>query len=210
MINFINQQSNSLLTVLLCTLVAMLLQGCGAERTTPYDPITPSNCSSSSRSSSSSEVNSSSSSSSSSCVSSSSSTSSSSSSASSVAQELLWSATKTATVIDKKEKNVQVIRTDTDFYKLADAYVDRVLEVPDLTTGQVVLIDDGDVDSCAAHLEFNSKLTAVELTDASVKVTVNYIEKPTLTNCSSTFTRPYYFYYLKTKKLLVFEEKIAD
>lgn len=100
------------------------------------------------------------------------------------------------------------MRTATDFYNLADAYVDHSLESQDFETGQVILIDDGEVDSCAAHLEFNSTLSATELTDNSVRVTINYLEKPKQDKCSSTFSRPYYFYYLKTKKLLVFEEKI--
>jgi len=113
-------------------------------------------------------------------------------------------------VIDKKEKNNQVVRTNADFHALADAYVNFNLDDQNFDEGQVVLVDDGEVDSCAAHLEFNSNISAVELTDNTVKVTINYIEKPKLDKCSSTFSRPFYFYYLKTKKLLVLEEKIAQ
>lgn len=113
-------------------------------------------------------------------------------------------------MIDKKEKNVQVVRTNADFHALVDAYVDHSLNDEDFDEGQVVLVDDGEVDSCAAHLEFNSNISAVELTDNSVKVTINYIEKPKLDKCSPTLSRPFYFYYLKTRKLLVLEEKIAQ
>lgn len=102
------------------------------------------------------------------------------------------------------------MRTENDFYSVANAYVDHNLETQNFDEGQVILIDDGDVDSCAAHLEFNSTMTANELTDNTVKVTLNYVEKPKLDKCSSTFSRPFYFYYLKTRKLLVFEEKIVQ
>ncbi len=219
-------QRSFLHSIFIALCAAILLQGCGAERSTPFNPQVPSsNCSSSSSSSSSSDssssldifdassssVSSSSSSSFSSCSSSSNTSSSSSaSSTSSVATELIWSATQTTTVIEKQEKNIQVMRNATDFFAVADAYADRSLEAPNFDEGQVVLIDDGQVDTCAAHLEFNSSLIAAELTDNTVKVTLHYIEKPKLDRCSSTFTRPYYFYYLKTKKLLVFEEKIAQ
>jgi hypothetical protein len=129
---------------------------------------------------------------------------------SSVAVTLIWSANQVTGVIDKKDKNVQVLRTDTDFYAAADDYVNFNLEMQDFDAGQVVLIDDGEVDSCKAHLSFNSKISAVELTNNTVKVTLNYLEKPTLDKCSSTMSRPFYFYYLKTTKLLVFEEKIVE
>jgi uncharacterized beta-barrel protein YwiB (DUF1934 family) len=127
-----------------------------------------------------------------------------------VENHVIWSGTQTHTVIDKKEKNIQVMRTSTDFYTAANAYLDFNPEQQNFDEGQVVLVDDGEVDSCAAHLEFNSIINAVELTDNTVKITVNYVEKPKLDKCSSTFSRPFYFYYFKTKKLLVFEEKIVQ
>jgi hypothetical protein len=123
---------------------------------------------------------------------------------------LIWSGTQTVTVIEKKEKNIQVIRTNGDFHRIANTYVNVDLNDQNFDEGQVVLVDDGEVDSCAVHLEFNSNISALELTDNTVKVTINYVERPALDKCSSAFSRPFYFYYLKTKKLLVFEEKIVQ
>jgi len=129
---------------------------------------------------------------------------------SSIEQHLIWSGTQTNTVIVKKEKDTQYFRNNTDFHATADAYVNFSLTDQNFDEGQVVLVDDGEVDSCAAHLEFNTNISAIELTDNTVRVTVNYVEKPQLINCSSTFSRPFYFYYLKTKKNIVFEEKIVQ
>lgn len=125
-----------------------------------------------------------------------------------MASNLIWSGTQTYTVIDKKEKNIQVLRNSNDFYATSNAYVNSNLDDQNFDEGQVVLIDDGEVNSCNAHLEFNSNISAQELTDNTVKVTVNYVEKPALDKCSPSLSRPFYFYYFKTKKLLVFEEKI--
>lgn len=103
-----------------------------------------------------------------------------------------------------------MLRNNSDFHTTANAYLNFNPDDQNFDEGQVVLVDDGEVDSCAAHLAFNSTINAVELTDNTVKVTVSYVEKPKLDKCSSTFSRPFYFYYLKTKKLLVFEEKIVQ
>lgn len=143
-------------------------------------------------------------------MSSSSSSSSSSASGSSISYTLIWSGSQTNTVIEKKEKNVQSIRTSADFHSIANTYVNQNLDEQNFDEGQVILVDDGEVDSCAAHLEFNASLSVVELTENTAKATLNYVEKPKLEKCSSTFSRPFYFYYLKTKKNLVFEEKIAQ
>lgn len=210
-----------------CAICAIiLLQACGGERTTPFQPqLSSSSCSSSSSSSSSSSLDiidldsssssssssscsSSSSSSSSSSLSSSSSSNSSSASASSVAHSLLWSGNQTNSVIDKKEKNVQIIRTSEGFHSLANAYVNQNLEEPNFERGQVILVDDGEIDSCAAHLEFTSTLSATELSNNTVRVALRYVEKPKLEKCSSSFSRPFYFYYLNTRKEVVIEEKL--
>jgi len=48
MTRFVNKQLNTLGALLFCALASVLLQGCGAERTTPFDPDTSSSSSSSS------------------------------------------------------------------------------------------------------------------------------------------------------------------
>jgi hypothetical protein len=118
------------------------------------------------------------------------------------------SGNQTNTVIDNKEKDVQAIRTSTVFHSLANAYINQNLDEQDFEAGQVILIDDGEIDGCGAHLEFSSTLSATEISDNTVKVTLNYIEKPKRENCIPSFSRPFYFYYLNTRKLVVFEEKI--
>lgn len=143
-------------------------------------------------------------------MSSSSSVSSSSSSGSSVAYTLIWSGSQTNTVIEKKEKNIQYIRNSTEFHKIANAYVNQNLEEQNFEAGQVILVDDGEVDSCAAHLQFNGTLSLTDVSETSVKITLNYLEKQKLEKCSSSFSRPFYFYYVDTRKLPVFEEKIVQ
>jgi len=88
--------------------------------------------------------------------------------------------------------------------------VDRNL-VPaiDFDNGQVVLVYDGEVNSCLQHLEFNGTITAATASDTSLTVTLNYLEKPTLDNCGPSITHPYAFYYVPSRKLLVFEEKVV-
>lgn len=218
MINLLGCQLNSFTTALLALIAVVLLQGCGAERTTPFSPsLSSSSCSSSSSSSSSSTFitdasSSSSSSSSSNCSSSSSSSisSGSSSSAISIAVSDLWSGANTVTTIEKKEKNVQIIRTEAVFKTTATAYVGNELPPEDFIEGQVILVDDGEIDSCSAHLEFNKTISAVQLTDNTVKVTLSYVERTKQDNCTPSISRPFNFYYLNTNKLLVTEEKIVQ
>jgi len=50
----------------------------------------------------------------------------------------------------------------------------------------------------------------VQLTDNTVKVTLNYVERAKQESCTPSISRPFKFYYLKTTKLLVTEEKIVQ
>jgi pyruvate kinase len=102
------------------------------------------------------------------------------------------------------------VRTLADFDALAKVYIGQTISPENFDEGQIVLVDDGLVDSCVAHLEFNEAISAEALTDNTVKVTLNYVEKPTVEKCSSTISRSYHFYYLQTTKILVFEEKIVQ
>ena len=109
-------------------------------------------------------------------------------------------------VIDKKEKNIQVMRDATEFHKIANTYVAQNLATPDFNIGQVVLIDMGDTDSCALRFEFSS-ISAKEQTDNTIAVVVNYTVKAAVEKCTPVITRPFYFYHINTRKLLKIEEK---
>lgn len=208
----------------MCSLAAIILQGCGAERSEPFAPIVSSSCSSSSSSSSSSLdflgtdlSSSSSSSSSSSCSSSSSSSSSSSNSSSSSSSSVLaveviqlWSATNTVNEISPAGKNHYTFSTADDFDKSIVNYMDKsLLGTADyFTNGQVIIVYDGEVNSCAARVEHNGSISAYDLDSVSVKVTLGYLAREAIDKCSPTISHPFTLYQIKTKKQLIFEEKI--
>ena len=100
------------------------------------------------------------------------------------------------------------MRSEAEFDSFATAYVGYTLNAQDFTQGQVLLVDDGDVNNCDAHLAFNTKISAQELTDNTVKVTLGYTEKPTQTNCLPSSSHPFYFYFVNTRKLLVLDDKL--
>lgn len=155
-------------------LAALFLQGCGGERTTPYNP----------------------------------SSSSSSSSASSVATQAITQATTTSSVLDHSDKRLQVMRNENDFFDITDGYVNFNLGSQNFTSGQVVLLDLGEQDSCKQRLDFNS-LRAEEAGDDSVKVVVTYRERAaTSGTCTSVLSRPFYLYYVQSRGTLIFEESI--
>lgn len=159
---------------LLVVLAVLLLQGCGGERTTPYNP----------------------------------SSSSSSSSAVSVTTQVITQATTTSSVLDHSDKRLQVIRNENDFFDITDAYVDFNLATQNFTSGQVVLLDLGEQDSCQQRLDFNS-LRAEEAGDDSVKVVITYRERAaTSGTCTSVKSRPFYLYYVQSRGTLIFEESI--
>ena len=158
----------------LVLLAAILLQGCGGERTTPYSPNT----------------------------------SSSSSSAVSVTTQVITQATTVFGVLDHSDKRLQVLRNENDFFEITNGYVNFNLDSQDFTSGQVVLLDLGEQDSCKQHLDFNS-LRAEEAGDDSVKVVVTYRERAaTSGTCTSVLSRPFYLYYVQSRGALIFEESI--
>lgn len=74
-------------------------------------------------------------------------------------------------------------------------------------TGQVVLIDMGSNDGCAAYHDFDS--VSVSANDENnVNFTINYTQKPTEVNCTPRTNRLYLFYYVETKKLLLIKEVV--
>jgi hypothetical protein len=158
----------------LVLLAALILQSCGGERTTPYNP----------------------------------SLSSSSSSAVSVTTQVITQATDTSRVLDHSDKRLQVMRNENDFFDITDAYVDFNLASQNFTSGQVVLLDLGDQDSCRQRLDFNS-LRAEEAGNESVKVVITYRERAATSGvCTSVISRPFYLYYVQSRGTLIFEESI--
>ncbi len=216
---FNKQSINTFFCILISTIV---LQGCGGQRDEPFKPTIIVPCSSSSSNSSSTTDSSSSSNSSSSASSCSNSRSSSSSNSSAITNSsvssiasssaielmLIGSGTQTNTVIEITEKNVQVMKNATDFMNISGAYSTVNLDSQDFDAGQVILIDDGNVNNCDAHLAFNSNLSAETVGNNSLKVIIDYLEKPAVSPCAPSSSRPYYFYYIKSRKLLTFEDKI--
>ncbi len=122
----------------------------------------------------------------------------------------LWSANNTVNEISPAGKNAYAISTSSDFDKVIGNYVDKSsLGTADyFTDGQVIVVYDGEINSCAEHLEFNHSISAYDSTNTSVKVTLGYLEKAAIDKCSPTITHPFTLYQIKTRKPLIFEEKI--
>lgn len=136
------------------------------------------------------------------------SSSSSSSSAASVTTQVITQATNTSSVLDHSDKRLQVIRNENDFFDITDGYVDFNLATQNFTSGQVVLLDLGEQDSCQQRLDFNS-LRAEEAGDESVKVVITYRERAaTSGTCTSVISRPFYLYYVQSRGTLIVEESI--
>ena len=206
MTNFFRNYAHTLKFTFIALVAGLFLQGCGAERTTPFNSISSnSSCSSNSSSSSSSSYNSSSSSKSSSSCS-----SSSSSLGASIDVEPVYS-NKAITHGTPKNKNVQIIQTDEDYQKIVSGQYAQYSDLPlkDLTTGQIVLISDGENNGCETHVEFNKNISANQMGENAVLVKVNYNMKPQTNGCSpSSPSTSFSIYYIPTKKILVIQEVI--
>lgn len=114
--------------------------------------------------------------------------------------------------IETAGKKSQVV-TESEFNNITGAYSIDNLTAPDFVNGQVILIDDGAVNGCDAHFEFQAPvdgLTTENVGDNGLKVVLDYREKPSKSSCTPSASRPYYFYYIKSKKLLAFEDNIID
>jgi len=155
-------------------LAAVFLQGCGAERTTPYNPDI----------------------------------SSSSSSAVAIITQSITQGTTTSRVLDYTDKRLQVMRNRDDYYDITGGYVNFNLPEQNFDSGQVVLIDLGEQDSCKQRLEFSS-LRAEEAGAEGVKVVISYRALAAVgTACTPTITRPYYLYHVQSRDALIFSEAI--
>lgn len=135
------------------------------------------------------------------------SSSSSSSSVTKIETSLVKQDTSITGTVDHPAKSLRVMREYTEFGHLVDSYTNDNPADPGFANGQVVLVDMGVTNACDRHLDFSS-LTAQEDGDSSIRVVVKYNERAeNRSGCSGT-TRPYYFYYVKKRGPVVFEEII--
>lgn len=122
-------------------------------------------------------------------------------------------ATSVASSLADKIKNYRVIRDEITYNSWGTAYLGQPVPSPegfevDFEVGQVILVDDGEVNNCDAHLSFNSNISVRDLTNIVAEVTLGYDESPQRPNCIPTSSRPFYFYYIGTRKQLSVVDKI--
>jgi hypothetical protein len=202
----------------------VFLQGCGGERSYPFGTLP---CSSSSASTNSGNNSSgcyvSVSSASVSSSSSSSSTSSSSNSSSSVPTAApaplpaLIEAIPNASGINPDKsinyagKILQVITTEAEFNALTSAYINHNIDfnLTKLAEGQVVLVDDGPLDNCANQQINSDQISAEDISDTTLKIIVTRKAVVKTSSCSSPKIRPFQFFYVNSKKLLIFDERTS-
>ena len=109
--------------------------------------------------------------------------------------------------VTPSEQNVQRISTSDEFDKVIGKYVDPLtIDAVDFSQEQVILIYDGEVNSCAQHLEFNQDISARSEDNGIVKVTLHYNLIPDDDKCSPSFSNPFAIYSIKTRKPLISED----
>ena len=111
-------------------------------------------------------------------------------------------------MISPSGKSVSEIKDQEEFDETVGKYMlnPADLEPPEsgyFSDGKVILIYDGEIDSCKPHLRFNKTLSAVDVSEIRVKVTVHYDDVPGGgTDCDSTISHPYSIFHIKTRKEL--------
>lgn len=209
------------LAVLFVIFSAIFLQGCGAERSYPFgtEPCSSSSAGGNSGENSSCYVKLSSSSSSVSSSSTSSSTSSSSSSDAALSPPLQnvieaipnASGVSTANPIAYSGKIVQVITNETEFKTRISEYLshDFVFDLPNFTEGKVVLIDDGVQDNCTNQPTGSNEISAQEISNTTLKIIVNRKLITKAESCSASSLRPFQFFYVRSTKAFIFDERTS-
>ena len=192
---------------LLCLgLLGALLQGCGAERDTPFNPSTTSSSSSSSLGNSiDSPTN------------------------ILLEQQNQTERTEPSPLLQSTSKQLIAIRTPDEMNYYWDLYIndfDWSTDVVDFTEGQVFLWDGGEQGNCDPLLDFAS-IKAYDHSPNSVKLVIKYTDvgKPSSSSSSSSSSgssysepnctidtqnpnHPFRFYYVHSRKVLVFQEEI--
>jgi hypothetical protein len=205
---------------------AMFLQGCGAERSYPYGSLPCSSSSSSANSGNASSCYTNISYSSSSSSSTSSSSSSSSSSLFSGPPALSKSLQNVIETIPNASgispvnpvsysgKVLQVISTEAELNALSTVYLNHKFDKEDfdvakLAIGRVVLIDEGSPDNCTSPQTSISGISAEDISDTALRIIVNRKIAATNETCSASPPRPFQFFYVRSQKALIFDERTS-
>lgn len=127
-----------------------------------------------------------------------------------------------------EHKQIVVLRDDNEFYKYWQAYApDEVYDsnLVDFEVGQVVLYDQGAINNCDANITFRT-YSANDLSTNTARVIFDYrdMSKPSsnssseyssssLTSCANSsagviYNRVFRFYFVETRKTIMFEEKV--
>jgi hypothetical protein len=169
--------------------ITTLLAACGAERDTPFNP------------------------------------SGGTSSASSIAvgpdvdMELIHkSDARQPTFVETASKQIVIIRTQEEFDFFWDTYANgETYEEIDFEIGQVILLDLGNIGTCTQLLNYRSN-TANEYSDNTVRVFFSYRDTQNSSSTSSYSEsscaniedkRPFYFFYVESRKKIVVEERVT-
>lgn len=115
------------------------------------------------------------------------------------------------------QKQTHVFSNEDDYFLFLDRYSDTLpANEPDFETGQVILVDLGEREdsNCDYHLDLNS-ITAEVIDDDTGLVTLNF-SAPTVDTSDAcpledpSTHRPWYFYFVETRRSLLIEESLAD
>lgn len=187
-------KSHPLFSLCLAALLA-LLQACGAERDTPFNP------SNSTTSSSSSSLG-----------------------PSISGYENLFDGTEPLFTPEDTNKKLIAIRDATEMDELWSTYASNTQwnqDIVDFDEGQVLLIDRGQIGYCDKLITLNT-IKVYDHTANTVKVIIKYTDTGTSSsssssssysepNCDSGFgkiNQPFRFYYIPSRKIMVFQEDI--
>lgn len=115
------------------------------------------------------------------------------------------------------EKQTLVFRDQEAYWLFLDRYTDTLpVNEPDFDDGQVVLIDLGEREDnqCQDYLSLET-VTAYESGDNGARMRLTYdlneaVESDSCPEEDAELTRPYYFYYVATRRQLVVSEAIND
>lgn len=169
-------------------LICTLLAACGAERDTPFNP------SSNTSSASSIPVG------------------------ASVTMNLLYqSDAPQPSFVETASKNITVIRTQEEFDYYWDTYANgQTFNEIDFELGQVILLDLGNIGTCTQLLNYRSN-KANDFSDNTVRVVFSFRDTQNSASASSFSEsscaniedkRPFYFYYVESRKKIVVEEQV--
>ncbi|UTF59298.1 hypothetical protein [Gilvimarinus sp. DA14] len=115
------------------------------------------------------------------------------------------------------ERQILVFREQEEYWLFLDRYTDTLpANEPDFEDGQVVLIDLGERDN--SQCEESLSLTTVigeEYGDRGARLRLSYdltesVEDDTCSDAEAELLRPYYFYYISTRRQLVVSEALSE